>query len=209
MRNISPNIEAELSKENLVMFFMLELQFETTLRITDADVSVYDNLGNLFTPIVFKFENITGSSGMSVESIDIDIDDTNQLMSAVVLSEDVRNKVAILYLGAYIDQKRIETQEFVRGIVGGWEISEDNKIRITITNEIVLWKKKPLRIQMSSCPWVFKGTECGYSGGSVFCDQSYDDCAVKSNTDHFGGDRFLPALMEKEIWWGRTRNYTG
>jgi phage-related protein len=58
---------------------------------------------------------------------------------------------------------------------------------------------------MSSCPWVFKGTECAYSGGESTCDQTYERCRFLSNTDNFGGDRFINSLMQKEIWWGRTQ----
>lgn len=206
MRNFDATIAAELAKENFTFFFMLELQLSSTLRITDFDVPVYDEDDNLFTPVGFKFDNITGSAALAVESLDIEIDDTNQAISAAVLGEDVRNKWAILYIGVYADQ--IVTQEFMRGIIGGWELFDDNKAKITITNEMVLWKKRPLRIQMSSCPWVFKGEECGYTGSESTCDQSYDDCnGIKGNAANFGGDRFLPALMEKEIWWGRTRDY--
>ena len=271
MRIFDTAITTELSKEALKPFFMLEFQLSSTMRWNDIDIDIYDALGNKFIPIAFDFGNIVGSSGMSVESIDINIDDTNQAISAILLGEDVRNKTAILYFGVIpapitklvyeanwgfdavldfdavtgfdminwgfdgvlnfnslanfdgitnvehpdtggewveyvISQAEIKSQELLRGIIGGWELYDDNKAKVTITSEMVLWNKKSLRPQTSSCPWTFKGTsgECGYAGAETLCDQSYDRCLALANTGNYGGDRFLPAIVTREIFWGRT-----
>jgi hypothetical protein len=333
--------------------------------------------------VSFKFGDIRGSATLAVESLEIEIDDTNQGITGIILNEDIRNKWAILYFGvvartfyereviileagetlvteggdtmvtegsttqgADYYKTEIVIQEFTRGIIGGWEMYDDNLIKMTITNELVLWNKRPLRIQMSSCPWTFNKspytnvitngsfdtdtdgwnavdctplsvaggefgnclqitrdggtsqyvgrsipqltasrlyrlsfyvksgtsgneqcsilineagvllrqsmvavssnswvqhvliftaggtedeiiiaknsatagtmlfdevclyeiTECGYIGAETWCDQSYERCATLMNTANFGGERFLPALMEKEIWWGRSRS---
>jgi hypothetical protein len=100
-------------------------------------------------------------------------------------------------------------QRLFRGIVGGWDLSGDSTARITLTNEMVLWNKEPLRIQSTSCPWSYKGTECGYTGPMGPCDKSYEACQLRGNEANFGGDRFLAAAMLKQVWWGRTRNYPG
>ena len=175
-----------------------------TYRITDGDIPIIHE-GETFLPIAFKFGDISGSATLAVESIDIEIDDTGKTLAAIVLNEDIRNKWAILSVGAIDSEYVVHVQEFLRGIIGGWQLYDENTLKITITNELVLWNKKPLRIQMSSCPWVFKGTECAYSGAESTCDQTYERCRFLSNTDNFGGDRFINSLMQKEIWWGRTQ----
>lgn len=103
-------------------------------------------------------------------------------------------------------------QRLFRGIVGGWDLSGDNMAKITLTNEMVLWNKEPLRIQSTSCPWSYRSTrpgECNYTGPMGPCDKSYEACRLRGNEAQFGGDRFLAAAMAKELWWGRTRNYMG
>jgi hypothetical protein len=229
MRNFDAEIAAEIEKENLRFFFLLELQLTTTLRLNDIDINIYHE-SELFVPRSFSFDSLAGSANLSVESFDIDIDDTDQVMSALLLGEDIRNKIAILYFGVIartivaptyweedVDwtpgiewegetyKTEMHIQEFVRGIVGGWELYDDNKAKINITNEMVLWNKKCLRPQSSSCPWTFKGTECTYAGAQTWCDQSYDRCTALSNSNQFGGERFMPSVIEKEIWWGRQR----
>ena len=102
-------------------------------------------------------------------------------------------------------ERTLLVQEFIRGFISSWELSSDNQVRISIKNEAMLWAKKTLRIHSSSCPWVFKGTECGYTGTATWCDRNYARCGELLNTDNYGGFRFLPSIMEREIWWGRQR----
>ena len=204
MRNFDANISAEINKENFTYFFMIELQLASTYRFNDSDVPIY-NSGNLFSPRSFNFGDLRGSTSLAVENIDVEIDDADQVIGSVILNEDARNKTAILYFGVIDSGSTVRSREIIRGIIGGWEMYDDSTVKITITNDLVLWNKKCLRPQSSSCPWAFKGTECAYSGSETWCDQSYDRCSILSNTAYFGGDRFMPALVEKEIWWGRTR----
>ncbi len=234
MRILQSDISAEFAKEYLRHFFMVQFNFSSTVRYNDTEESIYDGSSNLFTARSFKFTDIAASSGLSVSQLDIEIDDTDQVISSVLLGEDVRNKTVNLYIGVVSQtdmsgavweagvewdagamwagdytKTEILTQEFFRGIVSGWTLLDDNKAKITVKNELVLWVKKSLRTQSSSCPWTFKGTECGYSGPETWCDQSYDRCSSGwlNNAVNFGGFRFLPSIMERELWWGRTQNF--
>jgi hypothetical protein len=233
MKNFDAELAAELQKDILSMFFMIEFVLTSgTYRYNDIDIDIYDDSGNKFTSRSFSFDNLAGSSSLSVDNLDVDIDDTDQAFSALVLGEDVRNKEVILYLGVVANQnvtgttwdtgtvwdtgtawmpgytqKKIITQELSRYIIGGWELNGDNGCRITLTNELILWNKKTLRVQSASCQWLFKGTECTYAGAETWCDQSYERCKNLGNQINFPGHRFLPALMEREIWWGRSAGY--
>jgi hypothetical protein len=93
------------------------------------------------------------------------------------------------------------------GIIGEYEIQGDKLIKLTLNSELILWNKKALRNHAATCQWTFKGSECGY-GGSGTCDLSYDSCVALGNQNYFGGFRFLPAIEEKDIWWGRTQGAT-
>lgn len=232
MRNFDATLYAELQKEILTMFFMLEFQLqETTWRFVDADVDIYYE-GNRFYSRPFRFENLAGSSAMSVDNLDIEIDDTDQAVSQILCSQDVRNRTAIMYFGVVANQevtgaqwdtniswdqgvkwqdtyyaKRIIIEEFMRFIIGGWELRDDNTARIMLTNELILWNKPCLRNQSASCLWPFKSTECGYTGSATWCDHSYERCKALGNQINYPGNRFLPALIKQELWWGRTPNY--
>ena len=90
------------------------------------------------------------------------------------------------------------------GIIDGGKL-DHQRARFDVLSPFVFWRRKtPRRIHQATCPWPFKGTRCGYAGGETWCDQSFDRCAALSNTNSFGGFRWLPSLQNKEIWWGRS-----
>lgn len=229
MRNLDADMLIELQSEVLSTYFLLEFRFASTYYYTDNDVPIYYN-GNRYIPLGFYFQNIGYSSSMAVDTVTLEINNQTSAFSAIVLGEDVRNYPAVLYFGVRLRDTvgtmqwetgvewdsstqwetpvgayRFITEEIFRGIVGGWTIKGDSVVSIEIANELILWNKKTLRNHSSSCQWGFKGTECAYAGTQTWCDQSYDRCVELGNSDNFGGFRFLPALEEKEIWWGRTQ----
>lgn len=205
MKSFDANITAELAKEIAAIFFKVELQFASTYRYTDCDIDMYYG-GNKYDSFPFSIGNVVNSSGMSVDSLELDFSNVNLAMSSILLGEDIASKPCILsFFMVDSNYTIIEAEELFRGLVGEWELTE-GKCRIKLVNEFILWSKRTLRTCQASCPWEFKGTECTYSGAEDWCDQSYDRCADLANTDSFGGFRFLPSLEEKKIWWGRTQN---
>src|SRR5574344_587 len=150
MRVLDSDLYAEYQKEILRYFFMVEFNFASTYRYNDTDETIYDDNSNAFLSRGFSFEDISFGVGMTVSELNITIDDTDQLISAILLGEDVRNCTAKLYIGVVTaaadpNPSEIITQEFMRGIVSGWELSGDNVAKITIKNEMTLWSKKTLR----------------------------------------------------------------
>lgn len=235
MRDLSSFVEAALAAEEGKLFWFLELQFNTYLRYTDCDIDLWNMVNfislatesknflitesgayliaeqgynsNKFETMPFSVTPINYSAKSSVDKAIIEIANVDLQMSAVFLNEDIMNKWGILWVALFNDDNVIISQpiEVFRGLVSTWKLSEP-KASITLVNEFIFWNKKTLRKHQSSCRWPFKGIECGYSGAETWCDQSYARCIVLDNTDNFGGFRWLPNLMEKEIYWGRTTN---
>jgi hypothetical protein len=209
MKTFDAAISTELAKESFQPYWLLDIATTTPMRYTDLDLNTYHG-GNLYVSRGMKIGNITSGATVSAEKVEIELDDADQVITAFLLNEDVRNKAASLYFGVIArtavgleTQLSRHVQEVWRGFVSGWELAGEADCRITLTHEFVLWNKEPLRTQSSSCQWTFKGTECGYSGEAGWCDKSFDRCKKLSNSDNFGGFRFIPEIAEKEIWWGR------
>jgi hypothetical protein len=92
-----------------------------------------------------------------------------------------------------------------QGTLDAWSLDEE-KITCTLVSDMVKWNQKTLAKYSASCRWKeFKGTECGYSGSQTWCDRSYTRCSALANTVNFGGFRWLPSIIDKEIWWGRSK----
>ena len=204
MRDLSALIEAALASEEGKMFWFLELQFSVTFRYTDCDIDLWIE-ANKFETMPFQIGVISYSAKSSVDKVNIEIGNVDLQMSAVFLNEDIMNKWGVLQIGFLDSDNTIIGQPFevFRGLVSTWKLSEP-KASITLVNEFILWNKKTLRKHQSACRWPFKGTECKYAGAETWCDQGYARCLALNNEDNFGGDRWLPDLMEKEIYWGKT-----
>jgi hypothetical protein len=202
VRNFDAGLAAELAKSAYRFFNAVEFQFTSTYYYTDFQFPIYLD-GHKHNPIGMEVGSISTAAMMSADSVTIKMDDANLAISGILLGEDVRNKTAILTYGAIgSDYQVIASAVMFRGFVGGYELQEPSA-DITIVNEFILWRKKTLRTAQASCPWAFKGTECTYAGAETWCDKSYERCQALSNDMSFGGFRFLPSLMDKEIWWGR------
>ena len=90
---------------------------------------------------------------------------------------------------------------FFNGFVTDWSLTE-RTARLNLASEFMLWRKKTLRLPTPSCPWNFKGAECGYSGAQDWCDKSVERCSGLANYDNFGGRRYIASLETAKLWWG-------
>ena len=204
MRDLSELVEAAMASEEGKMFWFLEFQFNTTVRYTDAEIDFYAG-GDKFETMPFEIQTINFGAKTSVDKVIVDIANVDLQMSAIFLNEDVMNKWGILYVG-FLDTNNViigDPIEIFRGLVSTWELNEPTA-SIVLMNEFVFWNKRTLRKHPPSCRWAFKGTECTYAGAETWCDRSYARCEALSNTDNFGGERWLPDLMERKIYWGKT-----
>ena len=204
MRDLSELVEAAMASEEGKMFWFLEFQFNTTVKYTDAEIDFYAG-GDKFETMPFEIQTINFGAKTSVDKVIVDIANVDLQMSAIFLNEDVMNKWGILYVG-FLDTNNViigDPIEIFRGLVSTWELNEPTA-SIVLMNEFVFWNKRTLRKHPPSCRWAFKGTECTYAGAETWCDRSYARCGALSNTDNFGGERWLPDLMEREIYWGKT-----
>ncbi|OPY78296.1 MAG: hypothetical protein A4E65_02319 [Syntrophorhabdus sp. PtaU1.Bin153] len=199
---------AELEKEILASFFLLELEFTTTYYYTDRDIPVHYD-GHHYEPLGFSFTDIAYSGSMAVDSVTVDIVNLDRVFSGIILNEDVRNKTANIHFGVTLRTNGRISSTIVEpvfvGKIAGWKIEGDKKCSLTIANEMILWNKKTLRTHPANCPWTFKGTECAYAGAVTTCDKSWDACVAMVNEANYGGFRWIPKLVDKETWWGKTQ----
>jgi len=203
MRAYDDDIFQELQKETAKLFYLAEFQLNQRIYCyTDCDIEItYQE--HSYLPMPFAVQAIIWTADLSVDRIVLEFSNIKKWLSSMLLSENAANKPAILSFVCINDKNRpIAVEELFRGVIAEWKLKED-KSSIEIVNELILWRKKALRTAQSSCRWIFKSGECRYRGAEDWCDQTWDRCTKLNNTANFGGFRFLPAMMEKKIWWGK------
>jgi len=220
MRNLDiDGLLAAIEASEIEFFYMLDLQTTAPVRITDRGIQIWYN-GNKYTARDFLFADINHAAALTVDYMDIDIDDADGVITALALSEDIRKKWGILYIGVMVGSPpELQAVELLRGMVGEWTSEADN-FRISFVNEFIYWKNCTKRLTSATCPWTFNspavragesgiGDECNYQGDQTTCDQSYERCVALGNTlgsggvGGFGGFRFSIATADKVVWWGK------
>ena len=166
---------------------------------------------NLYTPNGFSFQPIKYSVNKIVDkaTVEMPVVDDPSIKAAFIGGTPKNSQVIIRGIIVDDDYSLIgDTSVIVfEGNIDNWSITE-SKLSIGVSNLFVQWTQKALRRHSSSCTWkVFGGatpdSPCFYSGEETRCDRSHVRCAALGNTVNFGGFRWLPSIVDKEIWWGR------
>jgi hypothetical protein len=203
MKSFDASIVAQLEGEIARIFLLVELSLGSgTLRYTEADIDLTAG-GQRYLSRAFSVGDISQTSNLEVDSLEVTFAAVDQAMVQAVLSQDVRGATAILSMVCLDPNYQVlGVEELFRGAIDDWDLDEQ-ELRLTVLSELFMWSKKTLRKCQASCPWEFAGTECAYAGDETWCDQSYARCVALENTAQFGGFRFMPAIMEADVWWGR------
>jgi len=194
----------------------------TYYRYTDCDVPL--NLGSyvdyidgewvlqsgdaeVYQPRKFVVESIRYSIADIVDQMKIDIDDMDYALAPVFIGGTPEGEAIKLQNVVLNPDNHIigGAMLYFEGEIDGWN-RDEVKLSVIATNLFSQWAQKTTARHSASCRWkAFKGTECGYSGDAAWCDRTYGKCGELANTANFGGFRFLPDLVGKQIWWGGTQ----
>lgn len=206
MRDIDPDIIAQLEAEGMIVFQLLEMYIDSVYyRYADCDVPIM--AGSYYEPRSFKPESIQYGLNNIVDQMKVDVDNLDDALTSVFVGGTPQDSEVSLKLVALDTDYSViaSPQTRFEGFINGWGLTEE-KVSITVSSLFNQWAQKTLSKHSASCRWkVFKGTECGYTGSGTWCDRSYTRCSALGNTDNFGGFRWLPSIVDKELWWGTSR----
>ncbi len=193
----------ELAKEYHSLRHLFQISLSSIYRYTDADIDIYYN-GYWWSAKGIDFDAVKLSTSPRVDSISFSIDNVDRTFSAIVLSEETRGKECQIWRVALNKNMAVigATKLFV-GYLDAIEI-DHKRARFEVYNHFIRWKMlTPRRFHGPTCMWTFKSYYCGYSGTETWCDHSWERCTALNNKLNFSGFRWLPFLIEKQIWWGR------
>lgn len=232
MKTFASEFTDELAAETAAMALLVDFEFDTPVYYNwPLDIPVVTG-GKRYLPKDMDIRAIPSAGGLAASRVEIDMASVDQTVASLLLSEDAAGTGVLISMAAIGSDYRVVKEgagdaalfgseaitfgaeplsfgsgddvvyPLFRGMISTYRLDELNAT-ISCVNELILWSKKTLRKCHDSCPWPFKGTECGYSGAATWCDQSYARCTALGNQNNFGGFRFIKATQEKEIRWGR------
>jgi hypothetical protein len=204
MKDFDNSLLTQVQSDEAISFWLVEMEIDdsTTVYYTTLDIDlVWD--GQTWQTSEFAVNPVSYNGDLSVDKIQLKFSNVELAMSSLLLNNSVQSRPCTIYLGV-LDNYVPLAEAVFNGLVSEWTLDE-TEAKIEIASELVFWNKKTLRESGSLCPWVFKGTECTYSGGMTDCNKTYRRCLNLNNQNYFGGFRFLPSIEEKEIWWGQSQ----
>lgn len=214
MRDIDQQMLDELKGGEIRPFMLFNVTLvddegvEEHFLYTDCDVPIYFE-GNRFEPYPFSVENVVYSTAKIVDEATVEVDVLDQAFTYYFAETGQQGQnigLRTVLLDSSFQIVGDASFTLFSGEIDSWNLFPDEKITITMTNEFARWDMQTINLHSPSCRWkVFKGTECQYVGSETKCDRTYATCRDKySNTDNFGGFRWLPDIENKTVWWGRS-----
>jgi len=206
MRALTPEIVAALRSGEIRPFLLYLMTIDgTDYAFTDCDIPlVSDSIR--YEPRGIDGGVISYGGGQIVDQVNIELDNfDNYLTPAFVGGTPQGSSVSIDLALLDSDNSIISNPvTLFMGEVGQWDINTEGVLSVTITNQFAQWSQTTLGLHSASCRYqIFKGDYCQYSGAETHCDRTYTRCAALGNTANFGGYRWLPSIMDAQVWWGR------
>ena len=206
-RPYSTLIQDQLESNEYSVFNLLKMTINATdYTYTDCDVPISYG-GITYDPVGFSFDPVKYSMANIVDKVTIQIDNLDSVFSALFVGSTVQGSPTILYT-AIFDSAHAVVGDLVtlfEGEIDSWTIDEA-MAKITVTSILSHWSQKTYSKYSPSCRWNVFGTtdydECNYTGASTWCDRTHSRCVALNNTTNFGGYRWLPSIVDKDIWWG-------
>lgn len=171
-------------------------------RITDWDQDVVYN-GSVYHSHGFNFDSIKYSSAEIIDSINLNIDDVSREFYQKLINKG--NEIINVYVYLCIlDQYGIVVSgadtKIYEGWINSWSYSP-GLAKVQVASILSQWGRVSTSKYSASCRWrEFGGTECKHSVlPGEECDRTYNTCNGYSNTDNFGGFRWLPDLIDKSL----------
>lgn len=201
MRTLSANMVTALESYAARLAYCVRLHdsgYSWDARYTGWDIPIYLDHGSgdvKYSPVPLEFEPEGESFTLTISNVD-------EGMVAQFLAADRRGNTCDVYLVAIASDHSVSAFDLLfSGDIDGISSLNVSAITLKVVGPLGQWNRYGLRRHYAPCPWAFKGTACGYAGVATECDKSWTTCDSLSNTANFGGEKYLPELMEKKLNW--------
>lgn len=145
---------------------------------------------HLYSAFGFTIGNVDENSNDELPSLDIAIPNDGYMMQAYL--EEYLGGTGVRVTIRVVNSKTLdEPNPYFESTFAVIDTKIDAQwIRFTLGSDFPMTRRIPHRKYMKeSCPFKFKGIECGYNGTDYDrCNSTFADCKLRGNTQRFGGE---------------------
>ena len=145
-------------------------------------------LGNAYTAFAFDLGELRGGGDGRIQGVSLRVANPARAFQPYLEANEGLIGCPVSLVVAHADNLTADHSELTLS----WEIitaqPAEDWITFTLGSVNPLRRRFPLHLATPrSCTWLFKGAECGYSGGGTTCARNLDACRALSNSGRFGG----------------------
>ena len=202
MKTLPPALLSAFGSQQYIPTLLVDLDISIhKFRFTTWSTSIYYN-STLYIPRGFELVGLPTTAGEVATRISLVFDDVDRALNSTIRKFGTKEDPVLLYVASLTNIGKVDgtAYNFFKGVIDNW----DNDPKTLSLDGVVKIGKQLNRSTTAKfsppCRWrQFKGTECQYSGPESECERSYDKCKSLSNTVNFGGQRFVPSLVNRRI----------
>jgi hypothetical protein len=200
MRFLPPAFYNEIIQQEFTEAILLSIELvESTLNITTWNSPIsYDSI--IYYPRAFKISPVNYGDAKIVSDVNVDIDDADRgLFSSFGQYDAAAYPFKLTWVVLNEFGLAVSALVIFVGVTDHWEYKPGGLsfVAVSVLNQ---WTRETTSRFSESCRWrIFKGIECKYVGSGTTCDRTFDQCKAYGNEDNFGGQRWLPGMINKKL----------
>ncbi|OED38492.1 hypothetical protein AB834_00835 [PVC group bacterium (ex Bugula neritina AB1)] len=153
---------------------------------------------NTYSKFPIAHEKVSEDSTSILNQVTLKISNVNRLIEGYLQGYDLRgcevNIVLVFKENLANDDDSLKDIFFIDSYSSSETTVSFNLSSKLDVLEVVLPRRKYSRLH---CSWIFKGNECGYSGGETQCNRTWQRCNELANSSRFGG---FPSLKSRVVY---------
>jgi phage-related protein len=201
---VSSALRAKLFSAECQPLDLYELHLDSGIRYYSSEHITWE--GHEYLPYVVDRSDVRRSE-REIDSVTVTLSNVDTAIAQLLLTEPIEGRRLII---RKIDRSVAgDSIVLFNGLMDRPSRIDEKTAQIT-ARELLgsIDVEVPARVFSPSCPWQFKGEECGYGGPETECNKSWARCQQLGNTARFGGFRFIPhsgvyqyKQVEKQRTW--------
>ena len=191
MRTLPPatTTQAALSEQAPTLLVAISGWLTSVVRWAHSDADVVVG-SDTYTARPFTVSQLTVGLGGQALSLTLTVSNQDLYVSQLCAQADPRGATVTVYRVFLDDVNSIYTFADSLEITSYTLTEKAAMFRCSVLGKY-LKKRVPLRTFDRTCPWEFKGPECGYTGAATSCDHTDETCKSYNNFANFGGFLFV------------------
>lgn len=188
-----------------------DIWFRTVYYLTDVEGNhLYDVEGNrlcvdydagqTYTRFPITFDRISENTRGEIDQMRVTVSNISRLIQSDLEAYDLEKcRVSIkTVFYEYLDDTNVVIEDIF--YIDSYTADEKDVVFTLSSKFDILDISLPLRkYTRNSCPWKFKGTECGYAGSETSCSRLLSRCRTLGNQLRFGG---FPSIPSRRMYIG-------